>query len=142
MQQGMGQPQQPPPNPVMGDEMALTPDALAQQVNPAFLGQAAQLNDQGIFDASAISALSQASSLKDLVSQYLPTLEKSLDNVGRVLLTLWMDETRVKQEIGAESYIELENNLRTVFKGMGELILRVNQSSRVLPGKYDQAIKE
>jgi hypothetical protein len=67
-----------------------------------------------------------------MVSTYIPNLEKSLDNIGRVLLTLWMDESKIKEDIGDETYIGLEDNLRTVFKGLGQLILKINSNTAVL----------
>jgi len=107
-------------------------DSILSQVNPQFLEQAAQLNDLGAFDASTLASMAQAPELKDIVGTYLPNLEKCLDNIGRVLLTLWMDETRIREDVGDQSYIELEDNLRSVFKGLGQLILRINQNTAVL----------
>lgn len=107
-------------------------DTLMNQVNPQFMEQAGQLQDAGAFDAAALSSMAQSPQLKDLVSGYLPNLEKSLDNIGRVLLTLWMDESQIKGDIGAETYIALEDNLRTTFKGLGDLILKINQNTMVI----------
>jgi hypothetical protein len=117
-------------------------DSLLAQVNPQFVEQAAGLQDAGAFDAAALSSMAQAPALKDLVAGYLPNLEKSLDNIGRVLLTLWMDESQIKGDIGNETFIELEDNLRTTFKGLGELILRINQNSLIIRGQYEQSRKE
>ena len=112
-------------------------ESLQQQINPQFLDSAAALQDEGIFDAAALASMAQAPSLRDLVAAYIPNLEKALDNLGRVLLTLYMDESRIKSDMGVETFITLEENLRNTFKGLGELLLKINQSSVVLRGPYE-----
>lgn len=114
------------------------PNTIAQQVNPQYAQQAGQLNDAGAFDAAALGSMAQAPALKDLVAAYLPNMEKALDNVGRMLLTLWMDEGRIKEDIGDETYIGVETNLRNVLRGMGDLILKIHQNTAVLRGPNDQ----
>lgn len=139
MQPGMdpsqqGQPQQPQAY-MSADDGSV--ESIMNQVNPQFLEQAGNLNDAGAFDAAALSSMAQTPALKDLVGAYVPSLEKSLDNIGRVLLSLWMDETKIKQDLGAETFISLEDNLRTVFKGLGDLILKINQNMAVMRGPND-----
>jgi hypothetical protein len=142
-QQMGGQPQQQQPQSgatMTSDDGSV--ESLMGQVNPQFMEQAGNLNDKGTFDAAALASMSQTPSLKDLVGAYLPNLEKSLDNVGRVLLTLWMDELNIKEDVGNETFIALEDNLRQVFKGMGDLILKINQNTLVLKGPNDTAFQE
>jgi hypothetical protein len=119
-----------------------SPETLMQQVNPEFLNAAGGLHDAGIFDAATLSSMAQSPALKDMVGAYLPNLEKSLDNVGRVLLTLWMDEGKIKSDIGNETFVSLEDNLRMVFKNLGDLILKMNQNSMVMRGPNDPSYKE
>lgn len=131
-------PNQPPPPPsamMAADDGDV--NSMAQQVNPQFMEQAGQLNDAGTFDAAALATMAQSPVLRDLVQAYLPNLEKSLDNIGRVLLTLWMDESHVKEDVGAETFVALEENLRTTFKGLGDLILKVNQNALVMRDKNE-----
>jgi hypothetical protein len=122
----------------MMTEDGLTEQDIAQQVNPAFLDQAAQLESDDVFDAAAVANLAQSPALKELVGQYVPNLEKALDNLGRVLLSLWMQETTLKSDIGEDTFADLEDNLRTTFKTMGDLVLRLNQSAHVIRGKFDR----
>ena len=129
-QQQQQQQQQPPQATMSSDDGSI--DTMQQQVNPQFIEQAGQLNDAGTFDAAALSSMAQTPSLKEMVASYLPNLEKALDNLGRVLLTLWMDESRIKGDVGDESFISLEDNLRATFRGMGDLILKINKNTRVL----------
>lgn len=140
MQPGMDPSQQQPQAFMNADDGSV--ESIMNQVNPQFLEQAGNLNDAGAFDAAALSSMAQTPALKDLVGAYVPNLEKSLDNIGRVLLSLWMDETKIKQDLGTETFIGLEDNLRTVFKGLGDLILKINQNTAVMRGPNDTALME
>jgi hypothetical protein len=132
------QQQQPPQAMMAADDGSV--DTMQSQVNPQFIEQAGQLNDAGTFDAAALSSMAQAPSIKEMVAGYLPNLEKSLDNLGRVLLTLWMDEMRIKGDIGDDAFISLEDNLRSTFRGMGDLILKINQNTLVLRDQNDHSV--
>jgi hypothetical protein len=114
-----GQPGQPP----------MDPNA---PVDPAMMQQASGLQDPEMFDAAAIGSLAEHSSLKDLISNYLPTLEKSVDHLGRILLTVWIKGTELRKEMGEENYTALEDRLRNMFRGMGDVVLRLNKNSLIL----------
>jgi hypothetical protein len=111
-----------------------TPSAseIQNQVNPQFLEQAGQLGDTGAFDAAAIGSMAQSPSFRDMVTDYVPTLERALDNLGRILLTMWMQEAELKEQIGEEQYVDLEDNIRAVFEGLGELVLSMNRNAIVM----------
>jgi len=121
-------------------EEDLTPDNIASQINPQFLDQVGQLQSDDVFDAAAVASLAQTPMMKDLVSQYIPNLEKAIDNLGRVILTLWMQESELKQEIGEDTFSNLEDNLRITFKNLGDSVLKLNQSAHVIKGKFDREI--
>ena len=123
--------QQAPPLPVMKTEMP-SEQEIASQVNPTFLEQAGQFSDMGAFDAGAVSSLSQNSSLKNIASQYSANLEDSVDDLGRTLLTLYMQEGELKEQIGDEAFVELEEQLRNTFKGLGELVLNLSHHTSVI----------
>jgi hypothetical protein len=67
--------------------------------------------------------------LRDIVSTYIPNLEKALDNIGRIQLTLWMREAETKSAIGNDAFVLLEDKLRNVFKNLGEIVLQVNRNA-------------
>lgn len=126
-----GQPQQP--------HAMMPPDgpnamALPQEVNPAFLDQAAALHSADMFDAAAVATLAQSPALHGIVAQYLPNLEKTVDNLARVRLTLWMQEGDLKPQIGEQTFADLDENLQSTFKGLGDLVLRLSRGV--------QAVKE
>jgi len=124
----MPEPEPPPPTPVLEDEVP-SPENVADQINPEMVDQVEGLQDQGTFDTAALSMLSSAPVLQDIISTYVPNMEKALDNVGRVLLTLWITEIDTKEQIGDETYIMLENKLRTVFKTLGDVILSLSHNA-------------
>jgi hypothetical protein len=121
----------PPPMAMMGQD-GLDAASLQSQINPQFLQQAAQLQSGDVFDAAAVSSLAQSPMVKEMIGQYLPNLEKALDNLARVLLTLWMKETDLKQQVGESSFADLENNLRGTFRNMGDLVLKLSQGGHAL----------
>ncbi|HEY6025749.1 MAG TPA: hypothetical protein VIV09_02515 [Pseudolabrys sp.] len=137
MSGGMGgQPQ--PPHAMMPPD---GPNAMAlpQEVNPQFLDQAAQLHSADMFDAAAVATLAQSPALHGVVSQYLPNLEKSIDNLARVRLTLWMQEADLKPQIGEQTFTELDENLQSTFKGLGDLVLRLSRGVQAVKEPEDHA---
>lgn len=113
--------------------------ALDGEINPQFLGQAAQLQSADMFDAAAVASLASSPALREIVGQYLPNLEKSVDNLARVLLTLWMQESDLKKQVGEATYDGLEESLLGTFKGMGDLVLRLSQGAQAVQGQFDRA---
>jgi hypothetical protein len=120
----------PPPMPMMDEQqMNLSPESIMEQINPELAEQAGDLQDRGTFDTAAIGMLASAPILQDIVSAYVPNLEKAVDNLGRVLLTLWMKEKETKESIGDEAFISLEEKLRAVFKNLGDVVLELSHNA-------------
>jgi hypothetical protein len=120
-------PQAPPPPPVMTEDP--TPENVQSQMNPAFLDQAAGLQQADVFDAAAIASLSQQKGMREKIQAYLPTLDHALDNIGRILLLFRLKEDEVREQVGNDQQIETEQKLRDVFQGLGDALLRITQSS-------------
>ena len=106
-----------------------TPDEIAKQINPEMVQDAAGLQDAGMFDTAAIGMLAGAPIFQDIVSSYVPNLEAAIDNIGRILLSLWMREDEIKESVGDEVYIDLEDKLRSLFKNLGETVLTLKNHS-------------
>jgi len=131
-------PPEPPPTPMM-DQEGLSPELIADQINPAMVDQAASFQDQGMFDTAAIAMLAAAPVLQDIVASYVPNMEKAVDNLGRVLLTLWMKENETREALGDEEFISLEDKLRTVFKNMGDVVLSLSHNAMAVQSDADKA---
>lgn len=128
----MGQdPNQQMAMPMMSDS-GLNAAAIQEQISPQFLDMAGDLQSADVFDAAAVSSLANSAAIRELVGQYMPNLETALDNLGRVLLSLWMKESELKTEVGGETFSKLEDNLRNTFKGLGDLVLKLNQNAQIL----------
>jgi hypothetical protein len=106
--------------------MGMPPEQMASEATP-FMEQAADLEDSEAFESTAIGSLAAAGELPDMVANYMPNLEEALDNLGRILLSMWMREGELQQSLGEMDYIDLEEKLRNVFNNLGGLILRINQ---------------
>ncbi len=133
-------PQEPPPPPMpMMDVESPTPEMVAEQINPEMVGSAQEFQDEQMFDTAAIAMLAAAPILQDIVASYVPNLEKAIDNLGRVLLTLWMKEKETKEAVGDEQFISLEDKLRTVFKNMGDVVLALSHNAVNAQSEADKA---
>lgn len=133
-------PQEPPPPPMpMMQEGEMSPDNVAEQINPEMVDQAASFQDSGMFDTAAIAMLAAAPVLQDIVSSYVPNLERGVDNLGRVLLTLWMKEKETKEAVGDEQFISLEDKLRTVFKNLGDVVIALSHNAVNAQTEADRA---
>lgn len=119
---------EPAPMPMMTQD-GFSPELIAEQINPALAEQAGSFNDAGMFDTAAVGMLASSPILQDVVSTYVPNLEKAVDNLGRILLTLWMKEDDTKESIGEDAFILLEDKLRTVFKNLGEVVLSLSKNA-------------
>jgi hypothetical protein len=129
--EGMPPQEEEPPLPIMRSESP-SAEEIEQSVSPAFLEQAANFNDAGAFDAGAIASMSKDPSLKNTSSQYIANMEDSVDELGRTLLTMYMQETDLKERIGDNAFVELEEQLRNTFQGLGKLVLSLSQNTAIL----------
>lgn len=132
-------PMPPPPAPPIMDQEAVSPEMIAQQINPEMVSQVEDFQQRELFDTAAVSMLAEAPLLQEIVAAYVPNLEKGLDNLGRILLTLWMQEEKTKVAIGDSAFISLEDKLRSVFKNLGEIILNLSHNATSTPPEETQS---
>jgi hypothetical protein len=133
MQQGMQQGMQPQQSAAIMPSEGPSSSEVASQVNPAFLDSSAQFQDAGAFDAGAIASLAQDPSIKRLGSEYAADLENSVDDLGRTLLTLYMQEADLKEQMGDKAFVDLERQLRDTFRGLGSLVLVLSKNTAMMP---------
>jgi len=96
-------------------------------------GISEKLNDPAAFEATAIGAMAADSDLQNSVSEYTPVLEEAVDNLGRILYTLWLEESSLREDMGEKDFAKLETQVLTVFKNLGDLILNINRTA--MPAK-------
>lgn len=115
-----------------GMEEPMSSEQMAGEAGP-MMQEAAALQDPEAFEATAIGSMATDADLREAVTDYLPNLEKALDNLGRILLTLWIKEDELRAELGEADFTDLEKRLQTVFNNLGSLVLRINQTAMAAP---------
>jgi hypothetical protein len=135
MSAGMSPEMQPGQENMMSDQLA----GHAENIMAASAGignpQVDNLNAPEMFEATAIGAMSANPDLRSIVATYVPNLEEALDNLARILLTLWMKEKDYSTSLGELAYNDLEERLRLVFNNLGTLILKINQTATAAGGE-------
>lgn len=106
---------------------APTPDTIAQQVNPAFLNDAALLGDPQVFDAAAVASFAKPKALREILQNYAPTLDAAVDKLGRALLLLYTQTRDVREKIGDDAQRDLEQRVRDVFRALGDSLLLLKE---------------
>lgn len=132
---------QAPPLPMMTTE-GPSAQEIAQQVNPAFLEQAAGLQEAGVFDASVLAELERAAGRVGgadpaPVSENTRELAGTVDDLGRTLLMLQLRQTDLQEQLSDETFKGLEQQVRNTFQGLGTLMLELQQHSAALSHVQD-----
>lgn len=109
------------------DESSIRPGDVESQINPQFLEQAGQLEDDEVFDVAAVAQLAKQKNLMDLTTAYVPNMEKALDNIGRLRIQLAIRENDYKEAIGNDRVGLVDQLLGDTFRNLGETVLQINQ---------------
>lgn len=104
-----------------------------QPQDQAMMQTGVQTQDPELYGLGALNSLANNPDVRDLLAIYSPTLEKALDSVGRMLLVFWIRGQKTKAELGEETYFATEDGLRTTFKSLGSLLVRINRQSASMP---------
>jgi hypothetical protein len=91
--------------------------------------EAAQTGQKEVLDTAVISGLVDTMDVDDAVDKYLSDLLLGLDRVGRILFMYYWHYDQFKERYGQQDMTELEDNLRNVFKNLGELALFLKQKT-------------
>ena len=121
--QGQGQPPGQPPG---------------QPQDPAMMQAGMQTGDPNLYSLGVLNSLSQNPDIRELLAVHSPTLEKAMDSSGRMLLTFWIRGNKSKMALGEETYHSTEEALRTVFKGIGSLLIKINRQTAAMPDMAGQ----
>ena len=98
-------------------------------INPQFMDAAAALGDQGVFDSASAASVLQSPELSELVSGYLPGLQTALDHLGRILTAMTIQQPELVAEVGQEAYEDLRRKVRRVFRGLGDIVLKLDKQT-------------
>ena len=91
------------------------------------LTQSAQQGHKDVFDTAAIASLVHSADNDDLITTYVGDMLKGLDRVCRVLLLFYWKNDKFRDRYGRENIPEIESQLKTAVKSLGDLILTMKQ---------------
>lgn len=99
---------------------------------------AAASGQKEILDTAVISGLVKTLDTDSAVDGYIGDLLLGLDRVGRILFMYYWHNDKFKDRYGQQDMTELEDNLRNVFKNLGELTLFLKQKT-IEPDQADSS---
>lgn len=104
-------------------------DRYIDQAAKQYAEQASNTGQKEILDTSVISGLVKAMDTDSQVDGYIGDLLLGLDRIGRILFMFYWHNDKFKDRYGQQDMNELEDNLRNVFKNLGELTLFLKQKT-------------
>lgn len=113
--------------PNMGNRQLYNPDPRLDQNIYQTVTNAARSGQKDIFDTAVIGSLVKVIDSPGLVKKYLGDMSIGLDRVGRTLFLYYQHAEDFKEAHGEEDMEELEDSLKNVFKGLGDLVLFLQQ---------------
>lgn len=94
--------------------------------------EAAQTGSPEVFNAGIIGTLAEISDVGELMREYLPDLDRALDRLGRMIFLYWWKYDSFKDQYSLDELAQTEDNLRNLFKKLGEVILRFKSKGSTL----------
>jgi hypothetical protein len=84
---------------------------------------AAQEGKKDVFDVSMVKGLVKTLDVSSMIDEYMPDLIRGMDRVARVLFMFYWHIDKFQERYGRQDVVELEDSLKNIFKGQGDLIL-------------------
>lgn len=103
-----------------------------------FAENASQKGQKEVLDTAVISGLVKTMDSDSVVDSYIGDLLLGLDRLGRILFMFYWHNEKFKERYGQQDMPEMEDNLRNVFKNLGELSLFLKQKT-IEPDKSDSS---
>lgn len=100
--------------------------------------QAARTGQKEILDTAVISGLVKSTDTDGRVDSYIADLLLGLDRIGRILFMYYWHNDKFRERYGQQDLQQLEDNLRNVFKQLGEVTLYL-KAKTIEPDKADSA---
>jgi hypothetical protein len=91
--------------------------------------QAANQGQKEVMDTAVIGGLVKTMDPDAAVDQYLGDLILGLDRVGRILFMYYWHYDKFKDRYGSQDMPELEDSLKNVFDGLGDLVIFLKQKT-------------
>ena len=118
------------PDPAPPQE-AMPPQGAMPQETVQTMEAAAGMGSQEGFDSAITGALIQNNPFNEAIAGEITSVEKALDSVAKILVNLQLKEEDLKVQMGDDDFFMLENNLRKVLGGLGDIILSAHTQRRM-----------
>ena len=106
-------------------------DIVLQTASPNMLADIAQATGKtSLFEHGIIGSLAKAKDTSVLIADYLPDLYQGNDKLGRLIFLLYVSPQLFIDFYGSDDISDLENNLLSIFKQQGELILELSKRTK------------
>jgi len=90
---------------------------------------AAEKGQKEVFDTSVVGGLVKAVDVNSLVNDMIPDIIKGMDRVGRILFMFYWHNEQFRDRYGRQDMMDLEDSLRNMFSGVGDLALFMKQKT-------------
>ena len=91
--------------------------------------EAAAAGQRHVFDQAAIGGLAKVYDTANVVDSYIPDFMDTIDRLGRILFLFYWKHEDFNQRYGSDDVVQMEDQLRNVFKQMGELTLHLKEKA-------------
>jgi hypothetical protein len=98
------------------------PTHVLMSASPEELAQMAQ-NVPQVFEHGVVGSLATTFDSMAMIDKYLPKLEEAVDSMGRALFLYYWKPGDFQDSYGADDMVNLENELLSNFKSLGDLTL-------------------
>jgi hypothetical protein len=101
--------------------------------DPSMLAQTAKsMGAPKVFEQNIIGSLLTSYDSEAMFDKYLPTLEKSVDALGRMIFLIYWKPGALQDIYGADDMGQLEQEILSNFKSQGDLLLKLLKKSSTL----------
>jgi hypothetical protein len=91
--------------------------------------EASKLGQKDILDTSVISGMVKNLDTDSSIDGYISDIMLGMDRLGRLLFLYYWHNEKFEERYGKQDMIQLEGNLRNVFKNTGDLVLFMKQKT-------------
>jgi hypothetical protein len=91
--------------------------------------QAAQSGRKQVFDATVLSTMLRNMRDDQLIDRFVPALARAMDAAGRLLYQFYWHQEDFAERYGDKDMPELEDSLRNIFEGLGDIVLKLKQKT-------------
>ena len=103
------------------------PDDVIPQSAMQAMDQAAMTQDLDILESTVIGQLLQNPDLNSLCNEYLPDINLSVDRLGRILLNLRTNISKLSEFTSPDQAFSIVSQIRNVYRQLGDTSLKLKQ---------------